>query len=321
MITKKDRIYAVLKGEILDRVPTGFWMHFPENCFYGDNAVKAHLKFFSESKTDMCKVMTENLYPCFHNINNAKDWKKVKEYDWKAPFIQNQADLIQRIVKEIPDASVMGTVHGVIASSSHLLLGIPKYDSIGSHAIIYHARMEPEIITSAFEKIADTLCEMVRAQIKAGADGIYYAALGGESYLFSDEEHASMVAPYDKRVIDAAYEAGAKYVVLHICKPKVKLERFKDYRCDIVNWGVEESGVSISAGRKLFGDKILLGGFNTRHGALIDGSEKEIQEETKELIKTNGPQKYILGSDCTLPGNLDYSRIAMVAEASEKYGK
>lgn len=321
MITKKDRIYAVLKGEILDRVPTGFWMHFPENCFFGDNAVHAHLEFFEKSKTDMCKVMTENLYPCFHNINDAKDWINVRAYDWSAPFIQNQADLIQKIVKEIPNASVMGTVHGVIASSSHLLLGIPRYDSIGSHAIIYHARMEPEIVISAFEKISETLSEMARAQIKAGADGIYYAALGGESYLFSDEEHASMVAPFDQKVIDAAYEAGAKYVVLHICKPRVNLERFKNYRCDIVNWGVEESGVALSAGRELFGEKILLGGFNTHHGALIEGTEKEIQEETIELIKENGPQRYILGSDCTLPGDLDYSRIATVSKASEKIGK
>ena len=319
MITKKDRVYAALQGEVLDRVPTGFWMHFPEDCFFGDNAVKAHLDFFEKSKTDMCKVMTENIYPCFHNINKADDWKKVRAYDSKAPFIENQAELIHRIVKEMPNASVLGTVHGVIASSSHLLLGIPRYDSIGSHAIIYHARMEPEVMIGAFGKISDTLSEMARAQIKAGADGIYYAALGGESYLFSDEEHASMVASFDKKVIDAAYDAGAKYVVLHMCKPKVKIERFKDYKCDIVNWGIVESGVSLFEGRKIFKDKILLGGFNTHHGSLIEGTEKDIEDETFSLIRENGRERYILGSDCTLPGDLDYKRIAMVADASAAF--
>ena len=50
MITRRDRIYAALNGEVLDRIPTGFWMHFPDNAFFGEAAVNAHLEYFEKTK-------------------------------------------------------------------------------------------------------------------------------------------------------------------------------------------------------------------------------------------------------------------------------
>lgn len=318
MTTKRDRVYATLKGEIIDRVPTGFWMHFPKENYFGEQAINAHIEYFEKSKTDVCKVMTEHIYPCFHNINSVSDWDKIECYDESADFIRKQADIISSVVKRVKDASIVGTVHGLIASSSHALLGVPKYDGIGSHAIVYHTRMQPETMLKAFEKISDSLCAMIRAQIKSGAEGIYYATLGGESYLFTDEEHKEYIAPFDKKIINAAYDAGAKYVILHLCKPKVKLERFKSYNCDIVNWGIEESGVSLKEGRILFPNKVLLGGFNNQHGPLINGSREEIKQTIVDIINDVGMTNLILGSDCTLPRDLSYERIASVAELSQE---
>lgn len=320
MITRRDRIYAALNGEVLDRIPTGFWMHFPDNAFFGEAAVNAHLEYFEKTKTDMCKVMTEHIYPCLHDINSAKDWEHIEIYNEDAPFIREQADIVREIVKKVPDASIVGTIHGTVASGSHTLLGIPRYDGIGRHAMIYHLRTNPESLGKAFQRISDSLCCMVRAQIKAGAEGIYYAALGGESDVFTDEEHKEFVAPCDKKVIDAAYDAGAKYVILHMCKSHVRLERFATYKCDVVNWGIEESGVSLKDARKIFPDKVLLGGFNNRHGSLINGDSNEIKDAINGMIESVGNKKFILGSDCTLPSDLPYENIRKVVEASESIG-
>jgi len=321
MMNKKERVCAVLNGNAADRVPTGFWMHFPESAFFGRQSVKAHLEFFEQTKTDICKVMTENIYPCGQNIESAADWKHVQEYGEDAPFIQKQAEIIREIVRESADAPVIATVHGVVASASHTLLGEPRYDTVGRFAQLYHLRTNPEGIHSAYQKIARSMCCMARACVKAGADGIYYAALGGESDCFTDEEHAAYIAPLDKMVLEAAYDAGAKFVVLHMCKPKVNLKRFIDYPCDIVNWGIIESGVTLCRGRELFPGKVLLGGFNNHAGALISGSQEQIEKETFALIDEVGENGLILGSDCTLPGGLAYARIASVAEASRRYAE
>lgn len=318
-MNSRERVFAVLSGEKPDRVPVGFWMHFSPEASYGEAAVATHLKYFQETQTDICKVMNECTYPCEHNIQAARDWRQVKVYDQSARFIQRQADVVKQVADQCPDSAIAATIHGVVASASHTLLGIPRYDSIGRFAQLYHVRVMPQVVWDAYKKIAHTLCAVTEASVKAGADGIYYAALGGERDGFTDEEHAKYIAPLDKLVIQTAYEAGAKFVILHMCKPKVNLERFAGYPCDVVNWGIEESGKTLEDGRRLFGDKVLLGGLNNRHGALIDGTYEEVEKEVHGILDQVGSRRFILGSDCTLPGDLGYDRIAMTVRACETY--
>lgn len=315
-MNKKERVYAVLNGELPDRIPGGFWMHFPARAAFGSAAVEAHLDFFAQSKTDICKVMTEHIYPFRDDIHTAVDWASVPYYPESADFIRQQGEIIRAVADRCQDAPIVATIHGVVASASHTLLGRPMYDRIGRYAQLYHLRLEPETVAGAYQRIAQTLCGMVRQAVKSGAEGIYYAALGGEGDGFTDEEHKAFIAPADRMVIQAAYDAGAKFVILHMCKPKVRLNRFADYPCDIINWGIEESGMDLTQGRKLFPEKVVLGGFNNRHGALIEGDREALAGELRQIIKTTGVRKLILGSDCTLPGELPYHRIAMVSELS-----
>lgn len=319
-MNSKERVFAVLDGQIPDRIPTAFWMHFPPECYYGQEAVEAHLEYFRRSKTDICKVMTEHTYPCQGNIQCASDWGQVKRYHRSAPFIALQADIVKAVVQQCGEFATAATIHGVVASASHTLLGIPRYDSIGRYAQLYHLRTAPQMVFDAYQRIAETLCVMVQEFVSAGADGIYYAALGGESDGFTDEEHARYIAPLDKMVINAAYEAGAKYVVLHMCKPRVNLRRFLDYPCDVVNWGIRESGVSLREGKTLFPGKVVLGGLDNCVGPLTDGDEGALESAVARVIDEAGPKQLILGSDCTLPGAIPYERIAQVADLCGRHG-
>lgn len=318
-MNRRERFYAVLEGKRPDRIPTGFWMHFPPENFFDQKAVDAHLDFFEKTKTDICKVMTEHTYPCGGNINTAADWNLVCSYGPDAEFIRKQADIIRAVADRCPDGVITATIHGVIASASHALLGIPKYDSVGRYAQLYHLRTNQQAVSDAYRRIAETLCVLTRESLAAGAEGIYYAALGGESDGFTPEEHARYIAPLDKLVIRAAYEAGAKFVILHICKPRVDLRRFLDYPCDIINWGVRESGVSLAQGRALFPGKVILGGLDNHCGPLLSGTEEQLEYAVADIIDSTGADRLILGSDCTLPGDLSYSRIAQVARASQRY--
>ena len=55
-MTKKERVTAAIRGEEVDKIPSGFSLHFPKESAFGDAAVKAHLKFFEESDTDILKI-------------------------------------------------------------------------------------------------------------------------------------------------------------------------------------------------------------------------------------------------------------------------
>lgn len=318
-MNKRERVFASISGEEPDRPPVGLWMHFPEKAFYGMEAVETHLKFFRETQVDLCKVMNECTYPCEHNIKEASDWKDVKEFERKADFIQKEADIIREVAHRAPDSPIIATVHGVVASASHTLLGIPRYDSIGKFAQLYHFRTKRDSILDGYKRIAQTLCQMVEVFIQAGAEGIYYAALGGERNGFTDDEHREFIAPLDKMVIQEAYRSGAKFVVLHMCKAGVNLNRFTDYPCDVINWGEEESGVSLEEGKKMFNGRTVLGGLNNHHGPLLTGTYEELEKEVHDLIARHGTKGFMLGSDCTLPSGLSYERIAWVKQAAENY--
>ena len=70
-MNKRERVLAAVAGDKPDRVPGGFWLHFPPGFEAGEEAVKRHLEFFDKSGTDLCKVMNENSLPDNPALNKA----------------------------------------------------------------------------------------------------------------------------------------------------------------------------------------------------------------------------------------------------------
>ena len=119
---------------------------------------------------------------------------------------------------------------------------------------------KPGPVLAAMDRIADALCELVSASAALGVDGIYYAALGGERHFFTDEEFYQWIAPFDRRILQTARQAGV-YTFLHICKENLNMQRYKDYGglVDVVNWGVYETDFPLEAGRELFPQAAIMG--------------------------------------------------------------
>ena len=114
-------------------------------------------------------------------------------------------------------------------------------------------------------------------------------------------------------------EAGG-YCFLHICKDQLNMERYKDYGAyaDVVNWGVYEAPFSLEQGRTMFPGKAIMGGLANRSGVLVDGSEEEIKEEVRNMIKKFGRRGFILGADCTLATEQDLKKIRTAVEAARE---
>ena len=94
-----------------------------------------------------------------------------------------------------------------------------------------------------------------------------------------------------------------------------------------VNWAVFVEELPIPEGRFFYGDKAVLGGFETLHlneqmteykGILYTGTKEEVQEYTRELIRFCGKRGLMLGGDCTIASYLDYERIRWVVEAARE---
>lgn len=122
-------------------------------------------------------------------------------------------------------------------------------------------------------------------------DGIYYAALGGESYLFNDEEFERYIKPCDLRILEAAKKVPA-FNILHVCKDRLNLGRYTDYPCEVVNWGVYEQNPSLEEGKKLFPGKVLLGGLDDRAGVLVDGRRRPSNRRSTRFSTGWGPPDF-----------------------------
>lgn len=318
-MTKKERVVNAIQGKEVDHVPCGFSLHFPSERAFGEAGVQEHLRFFRETDTDIIKIMNENLVPDVGEIRIAKDWEKIPTYSLKDGFMQQQIEMVKKILDQAdPDAFSLGTLHGICASSIHPIEARYGYEKV-RELLCVHFRENKVPVLDAFKRITEGMCLLAEEYVKLGVDGIYYAALGGERHYYTDEEFEEAVMVFDKEILTACKQAGG-YNFLHMCKDNLNMERYRTYNdlADVVNWGVYETNFTLEEGKKLFPGTTIMGGLANRSGVMVDGTMEELMEASKKVITDFGKKGFILGADCTLPTEISYERINAIAKATRE---
>lgn len=316
---KRELLYATIAGETTGRIPCGFWHHFPKEYSHGAASVQAHLAYFEATDADILKVMNEHMYRLDRDISCTADWRKVRRQKFEDTPYVDFIDEFKAIRDVIPsEVPLFATMHGVLVSGYHATEVLGHFMN-PDNKISCQLREDPETVGAGLKTIADTLIELARRLKQAGADGIYYAALGGESYRFTQDLFETYIVPLDAYVIDAVHDMGL-LSVLHICKDKVRVPSYRTIDADIVNWAVHDCGYSLADGRDIFPGKTLLGGFDDRSGVLVEGTKSEIEEEAMRIISEVGGRNYIFGADCTLPEDVEPWRINTVHDIAAHCG-
>jgi uroporphyrinogen decarboxylase len=315
---KRDRVRDVLSGRKADRVPTGFWYHFDESRQNGEAAVQAHVDFLDQTDVDMLKIMNENLYRLEKPPADAAGWRAVASLPLSAPMYQRQLEVTERVLNETgASAYTLITVHGVFASAFHAL-GLPDAHFASANPVEHHIHHDAESVAMGLRAIGDSLLEFTRQCVEMGVDGIYYAALGGESYRrYSNEQFEQAIGATERYLLAEMTKLPADLFV-HICKDRVDFSRYRGYPGDVFNWATHSNDLTISQGYEHFG-KPILGGFDDRSGALVEGSLEEITEEAQELLRAHEDVPFMLGADCTLPTNLETDRIRAAVRGVQEY--
>lgn len=321
---KRTRVLNALNKKPVDHVPVGFWFHFGGKEAQGEACVQAHLKYYRETDMDFIKIMCDNYfpYPIPETIKTADDWWQLKPLGKDHPFIQEQVWRAKRIVEEIgKERCVFYNVFGPFES---LRFGYPE------EKVMEHLRENKLAVMHALDVIAQDNATLSQLLIEeAGCDGIYYALQGAEKGRFTVEEYKEIIAPSDLYVLEHANRFSDNNI-LHACGwagAKNNLEVWKDYPVKCINWAVFVEELPLADGRYFFGDKAVLGGFETLHvkedlseyqGIMYTGTKEEVQEYTKELIRFNGKRGLMLGGDCTIASWLDWERIRWIVEAARE---
>ena len=269
---KRERVFAAMKHEPVDRIPCYFTTHFAREAAFGQAAVEEHLKFFREVNPDIQKIMNENLVPNMGSIKTPEDWKCIRTITLKDKFMEDEIELVKRVLDRCDrDAFNIGTLHGIVASTIHPIE--PDYGYMPVRQLLCsHLRQNKGPVLDAMKRIADGLCQLAGKFVELGLDGILYAGLGGERFLFTDQEFEEYIMPFDKQIMKACLEAGG-HNILHMCKTDVNFDRYDSYKglYSIANWGVYETGMSLAEGRKRFTDCAIMGGLSNHKGPLGGG--------------------------------------------------
>ncbi len=307
-MNKIERLQAVLNGKIPDRVPAGFWFHFPDAQAHGKESVKAHLNYYREADLDFLKIMNEHPYRVNVQIKNPSDWRSLKPAPLSSDFFQQQLDEI----KMITDA-----LNGECLTTATLFNPFSSGNHAADHLVTEHLKADPESVSIGLKTIAESLAEFAVACLDAGADGIYFSAQGGEADRFEESLFLKYIKPHDLTVLNAVKDKG-DFNILHICRDNIRMHLYANYPGDVVNWAATAPhNIPITAGKNLF-NRTILGGLDNR-GVIVDGTQAEITAAVHKIITDFGPKDLIIGADCTLPTDIAIEHIRTAIRATGNY--
>lgn len=319
-MNKRERMEALFNQRETDYVPAGFWFHYPAS-YTVEQHLEGHLKLFYETDQDIIKLMDDNfghfLTKDVH-IEKAEDWRNIQLPGRNCEHYKNMEALIRGAVEKVgQEAMIFPTMWSPFKIASFTYV----FGGSSDEVFMKHCEEDPDSVLAGVKTIADVLEDWVDGFMEAGADGLYYSGQFSEPARFSAEIWEKMVKPFDLQILDRVHTWENKYNIVHICGEAehnftASPERYVGYPGDLFNWDVHRDQLSLEQGRECF-NKPVLGGLDN-HGILIQGSLKDIAEETKHIIRKFGKKGFMLGADCTVPADIDIERLKTAIQAARE---
>lgn len=283
---KIQRVRSAIAGHDVDRIPAGFWTHFPPAASTGRAMADAHIDFYRRSGVDFVKVMNDNPYRLvgLDRIDRPSDWRRLRPEPRDSSGRLAYLDGVKAILDAVGhEALVIVTVFNPFATANDNRSGSLDFSDLTFGGISAHLKEDPE-------------------------------ATAAERGRFSAEEFERHIARTDRVVLDAARAAGATFNLLHVCGADQRLEAYARYPVDVVNWAPQMSNPSLVEGRRLLG-KTVLGGLD-QSGPLSTASRPAIEREVREAVAASGARGFMLGAGCAVTGEVDPEVFAWARDAA-----
>ena len=267
---------------------------------------------------DVIKIMNDTLMMMpvdLSFIKEATDLRKIKSFSMDSKFVRKSVELTKRSLEcfEGSDAPIYTTAF----SPSYTLRWVMRDRE---EDLLQFIEEDPESLVIALKSIAKSLIEFNRILIEeTGVEGFYYC-VNNQNNFFADSFFTTYVAPSEREVLEKANKLS-DINILHICGYdglSNDLKLFKDFEAPAFNWDVNAEGVSLAEGKKLFGGKAVIGGFE-QDQVIYTGTRKEVEKATFSILDECGQIGTIIGAGCTLPTDIEEIRLEWVRQASIKY--
>ena len=310
---KRERMLQWLAGKTdPNYTPAAFFLHFAAEYKNGAAAAKRHMEFFSLTGMDFVKIQFEQLYERQTFLEKPADWSKLalRKGDFYEPLIQTVRELVKSAKK---DSLILMTLYSPYMCAGHCATGA---------VLRRHLEEDPRAVQSGLEILTESQMIFVRACIEAGVDGFYMSTQGSEKGQFTTPKiFANYIKPFDLVAMKHA-NAACPFNILHVCDyvaPYANYEAVRDYPGQVVNCNTRmASGQMTPQEIAKYFQRPYMGGLD-RHGILANGTAAEVATEVRRLVKS-APAQFILGADCTVGAETDWSRLRSTIEAAHGVG-
>jgi len=313
-MNKREVVQRFLESEIATPyIPAGFFIHFDESCHRGQAAIDKHLEYFNYTGMDFVKIQYENTFPFVPEIGKPEDWIKMPCHG--ADFYEDQFNIAKGLVDAAgKDAMVIMTLYSPFMCAE---------DTVGKEVVVQQLKENPDLVKKGIEIITESLMIFVNGCIEVGIDGFLHSTQGGETHRFEGSPvFDECIKPYDLVLMDEINRA-CEFNILHVCDHEggyTDLAPFVDYPGHVVNVGLELGSKTLTGKdvAELFG-RPFMGGLD-RLGVINTGSKSEIKEAVTDVCQAQSG-KFILGADCTLPGDVDWENIKTAIDTAHRLAK
>jgi uroporphyrinogen decarboxylase len=309
-VNRRERLQAVVSGQVPDRVPVSAWGHFYVREVGAAALADVMVEFFERHDWDFLKVHARasyhvegwgfayepsvdpaKLHVCTHHpIATSADWAKLEPLPLTCPPLAEQFDALARIRSRIAaDVPLIMTVFSPLDVAEKLV-------DRDAALLKRHVEENPDALEKAMQAFAETFAAFVRRLPALGVDGIFFSTKWANNLKLTPEQYRRLVRPYDLAVLAEA--KGMWCNILHLCEDHVQLAAMADYPVQVMHWDAHAGhNPSYGEGQRQSG-KAIGGGVDAK--TLAQGTPADVLHKAVAAIEETGGRGFLLGPGCSV---------------------
>jgi len=324
---RRSRIEAALSGERLDRVPIGFWQHFPTVDDDVDAFVRSTVAAFERYDLDFVKITPRMpgaildwgvtlgtfhphrgfYFPLTRGVVEPSDWRALQRVAPDRGSQATQIDALRKVRAAVgEDVPILMTLFSPAMAASFVA---------GDETFVRHLREAPADLRAGLNAIAQTTADFATACLQAGADGFLYGIKHASARVLPWDDYEPLEREYD-RPLAGLVSAQSWFTIAHLHGQELAFDRFLDYPTQVLNWYDRVDGPQLDRARAKKPGGVFAGGLDHERTLLI-GTPEEVALEVRDAIAQTQGRGFILAPGCTAPVSAPAENLRAMREAVE----
>ncbi len=325
---KRERVYAALEGQPVDRVPVTLWRRFHQEEQDPASLASATLAFYQKYNLDLIRLIPNKFYgvadwgahvvpakndqtPAYIKktvIQDPEDWRSLNTLHPDDGRYGQALETIKLIANQLgeDDAPFLVTVFSPLTLASQL----------AGEKLLQHIEGQSTDVHIGLATIAETTSRFAQAALDAGADGIFFVSEFSHTEVLTREQCESLVIRYDLIALDRVKIQPAPLVV-HLAGGSPYFNTINQYPVHAVSWQSIEAHPTVEEGLTLT-DKTALTGLSPQR--IEEETPEDIRLYVRDLIERTQGERIILAPTTEVSNESPEENLQAIFEATQQTG-